>query len=80
MEKSFPSVNCGSYSLEFTPSLNYLSVSKSGAVGPDGTTEYYDTLTIDQSLLESSDAGTYTITMRVYQDPSVDGYTSPVAG
>jgi hypothetical protein len=56
-------------------------VSKSGAFGPDGATSFYDTITIDQTLLSHSDAtgASATFTMRVYQDPAVDGYTQPIA-
>jgi hypothetical protein len=79
MELAFPTISCGSYSIELTPSKSWLSVSKSGAFGPDGVTTFYDTITIDQTLLNHSDTGTATFTMRVYQDPSVDGYTQPVA-
>ena len=49
-------------------------------MGPDGVTPYYDTLTVDQSLLTNGDVGTHTVTMRVFQDPAVDGYTNPTAG
>jgi hypothetical protein len=80
MELYFPSISCGSYSIELIPAHSYMSVSKSGAFGPDGVTQFYDTLTIDQSLLAGSDVGTHTITMRVYQDSSVDGWTSPTVG
>ena len=73
-------MSCGSYSVELTPYLDFLSISKSGAVGPDGITSFYDTLTVDQIWLIDSDIGTHEVTMRVYQDVAVDGWTSPVAG
>ena len=80
MEDVFANVHCGSYSVELSPATAFLSVTKSGAFGPDGATQFYDTLTIDQSLLTDSDIGTHDITMRVFQDPAVDGYTSPSFG
>jgi hypothetical protein len=48
-EESGMVTTCGTYSVELTPSLSYLSVSQSGALAPDGVTLFYDTLIIDQS-------------------------------
>jgi hypothetical protein len=38
MEEYFGSAACGSYSVELTPALDFLTISKSGAMGPDGVT------------------------------------------
>jgi hypothetical protein len=47
MQAYFPAVNCGTYSIELTPVQSFLTASKSGVVGADGVTPFYDTLTID---------------------------------
>jgi hypothetical protein len=52
MELYYPSISCGSYSVELTPTFSFLSVSKSGAFGPDGVTTFYDTLSIDTTLID----------------------------
>jgi hypothetical protein len=38
MEDYFANISCGSYSVELTPALDFLTVSKSGAMGLDGVT------------------------------------------
>ena len=55
-----------------------MSVTKSGSVGPDGVTTYYDTLEIDQTLLTDSDIDSHYIIMRVYQDPSDGDITDEI--
>ena len=57
-----------------------MSISKSGAFGPDGVTQYFDTLTVDQSLLTDGDVGTHSFAMRVYHDPGEYDDTSACYG
>ena len=57
-------INCGSYSVELTPAYSWITYES-------------NEIKIDQSLLTDDDVNIYYITYRAYQDPAVDGYTSP---
>ena len=65
MEDLYLGAHCGSYTVELTPALPFVTVGASGAPGPDGQ-PFYDTLSIDQTMLTQKDVGDHEIQMRVF--------------
>jgi len=72
--------NCGTYTIELSPPLTFLTILKTGAnKTPISNVSYFDQLELNSTSM--ADVGKYTMTMTVKQvAANGDGFTTPFVG